>query len=113
MNKKNISIIIIVIVVFIIAFMYLGRNNSNTGTSALSVQTTGTANNADAQYIYNLLQQMAAVKLDDSIFSRQDFQSLKDNTVTLTPQQAGRNNPFSPIGSDSGTVVRSAATSSK
>ena len=59
-----------------------------------------------AQYIYTMLQQMAQVTLDDSIFSKPNFQSLKDNTVSLTPQATGRNNPFAPVGTDSNSATQ-------
>ena len=110
MNKKNILIIIIAIIIFAVAFMYLSRNNSTSDTSSLSVNNTE-APTGDSQYIYNLLQQMSVVKLDDSIFSSSVFQSLKDNTVVLTPQDTGRNNPFSPIGSDSGKIIQNTTSS--
>jgi hypothetical protein len=96
--KNNIIIIILVIVIGAVAFWYLGQNNNNTGSS-LSVDAQ-TSNSADAQYIYNILQQMAQVKLDDSIFSDPNFQSLRDNTATFPLQSAGRNNPFAPTGTD-------------
>jgi len=97
MNKKNIFIIIIVVLLVMLAFWYLGNSSSTAGDSSLSVSQTS-SESADAQYIYNLLQQMSQVKLDDSIFSDPSFQNLKDNTVSFSAQPSGRNNPFAPIG---------------
>lgn len=42
------------------------------------------------------------IKLDDSIFSDPAFATLRDSSITLTPDGTeGRPNPFAPIGSDS------------
>jgi len=112
MNKKNILILIIVLVFSGIAFMYLTRNNTINDVSSLSTNTTTAAPSADAQYIYSLLQRMSVVKLDDSIFSSDAFRSLIDNTVVLTTQQTGRNNPFSPIGTDAKISIQSTTTKS-
>jgi hypothetical protein len=98
MNTKNIIVVIVLLIVGFIAFQYLTGSNTNS-TSSLSVDGN-TTNSTDAQQIYSLLQEMAQVKLDDSIFSKPVFQNLKDNSVTFAPEAAGRNNPFSPIGSD-------------
>jgi hypothetical protein len=106
--KNNIIIIILVIVIGAVAFWYLGKDQNNNGSS-LSV-TAQTSNSADAEYIYNILQQMAQVKLDDSIFSNPNFQGLKDNTATFPPQAAGRPNPFSKTGTD--TVIPGQSTQS-
>ena len=101
--RNNILVIILVIIVGMVAFWYLGKNNNNVSTSSITADTA-TSNSADAKYIYNILQEMAQVNLDDSIFSNPVFQSLKDNTISFAPQAAGRNNPFSPVGTDLGTV---------
>jgi hypothetical protein len=112
MNKKNILIIIVAVIFLGIVFIYLTRDNTAGDTSSLSTNVS-TAPSADAQYIYNLLQRMSAVKLDDSIFVSTAFQSLIDNTVVLTAQQTGRNNPFSPIGTDTGIFIQATTTTTR
>ena len=110
--KNNLLIIILVIIIGLVAFWYLGKGSPDNGSS-LSVDVQ-TSNSADATYIYNILQQMAQVTLDDSIFSNSVFQNLKDNTVSFSPQAAGRPNPFSPVGTDvnvSGQTAKSATNS--
>ncbi len=101
--KKNIVIFIVILLTVLVVFWYLGSDSSTSSDSSLSAGETS-AQSADAQYIYSLLQKMAQVKLDDSMFSNQVFQSLKDNTVSFPPQAAGRDNPFAPIGSSGGPV---------
>jgi hypothetical protein len=96
--RNNIITIVLVIVVGMVAVWYLTKTDNTENYLTADVQTT---DSTDAKYIYNILQQMAQVTLDDSIFSNTTFQSLKDNTVSFTPQLSGRNNPFAPIGTDS------------
>jgi hypothetical protein len=106
--KNNIITIILIIVVGMVAFWYLNKGSSDNGsTLSTSVQST---DSADAQTVYTLLQQMDQVNLDDSIFSSQSFQSLKENTVTFSPQISGRPNPFSKVGTDSGISGQSIQT---
>ncbi|MFA5764235.1 MAG: hypothetical protein WCX27_01830 [Candidatus Paceibacterota bacterium] len=101
---KKILIVVGIVALVAMAFQYLG-GTSDTGTLSAS----NTADSVDAKYINTLLQKMAQVKLDRSLFSDPVFQNLKDNTVIFSSQPAGRNNPFAPIGSDGQTT----ATSSK
>jgi len=109
--KNNIVTIILVAVVVMIAFWYLTKTDSSTAYLTTDVKTT---DSTDAKYIYGMLQKMAQVTLDDSIFSNVVFQNLKDNTASLSVQSSGRNNPFAPIGNDSnitGQTVQSAPSS--
>ena len=92
--KKNIISIILIIIVGLVAFSYLNRSNDS--VSLLSSDST-TSDSADAKYIYNILQQMKNVQLNDSIFSNSTFQGLKENVINFSPQESGRVNPFSPI----------------
>jgi hypothetical protein len=96
MSKKNIISLIIIVVLVIIAIMYL--NGSNNDSSSTLTINTSVSQSDDSKYIYSLLQKMAQVRLDDSIFSSAVFQSLKDNTVTFGTQEIGRDNPFAPVG---------------
>ncbi len=95
--KNNIVTIILIIFVGMIAFWYLNKTDDTTAYLSTDVNTT---DSVDAKYIYNILQQMAKVNLDDSIFSNTVFQNLKDNTAFFSPQASGRNNPFAPVGTD-------------
>src|SRR3989344_2767864 len=94
MSKKIISFIIIVVLIAA-AFWYL--QNSQSTDSSLTAQVQA-PQSVDAKYIYGLLQKMKEVRLDDSIFSNTTFLNLRDNSVTLSPQTKGRNNPFAPLG---------------
>jgi len=99
MKKNQIIIISAVIIFAVIAFMYLKNNSSDTSGSSI-VAENKVAEFADAREILTLLNKMSGVKLDDAVFNNPAFNFLKDGTVTLVPQSPGRNNPFSPVGSD-------------
>ena len=102
MSKNKIIIIIVVVVAGILAYMYLTKGDSTSGLSLVAENKTA-ADFSDAKDILNLLNRMSQIKLDDSIFQDQGFESLKDTTVVLTDLPSGRNNPFAPLGS-SGSV---------
>lgn len=52
-----------------------------------------------SQEILATLGQLHTIKLDPAIFTNPAFVSLTDFGVTIPPQNAGRRNPFSPVGS--------------
>jgi len=108
--KNNIVTIILIVVVGMVAFWYLTKTDNTTGYLTTDVKTT---DSTDAKYIYGLLQKTAQVTLDDSIFSSTIFQNLKDNTISLSPQASGRNNPFAPIGSDSSVTGQTTQSTSQ
>ncbi len=105
---KKIFIILIIIAVALLAFWYLGNNNQPSDSSLST--TVSAPQSTDAKYIYSLLQSMKQVKLDNSIFSNPVFTSLKDNTIMLSPQDSGRNNPFAPIGTEGTFTPKSTTT---
>ncbi len=107
---KKIFIILIIILAILGVFWYLGSTNNAGGSLSTSVSAP---QSADAKNIYSLLQKMNQVSLNDSIFSDPIFAALKDNTVTLSPQASGRNNPFSPVGSDGSSFVQTSTTTGK
>ena len=96
--KNSLVVIILIIVIGMVAYWYLGKTDTSTAYLTSDVQSS---NSVDAKYIYTILQKMSQVTLDDSIFTNSVFQTLKDNTVSFSPQLSGRNNPFAPIGTDS------------
>ncbi|MFH0755227.1 MAG: hypothetical protein V1910_00985 [bacterium] len=92
--KNNIITIIIIVIIGMMAFWYLTKTENVTDSLVKDIKTT---DSVDAKYIYTILQKMAQVTLDDSIFADAIFKKLKDNTVFFPPQSAGRDNPFAPI----------------
>ena len=51
----------------------------------------------DMQFLQSL-SLLNQIKIDSSFFTNKNFKNFKDNTVTLTPLEPGRPNPFAPIG---------------
>ena len=98
--KNGILSIILIVIVGMVAFYYLSKEDD--ANLYLTAQTNS-PESIDARYIYDLLQKMGQVSLDDSIFTNSAFRNLKDNTVSFSPQASGRPNPFSPVGTDAGT----------
>lgn len=82
------------LIIGFVAYMYLNRDTSS---NSLLVSDSATSDSADAKYIYNILQQMKNVQLNDSIFSNPIFQNLKENNIEFSTQEVGRINPFSPV----------------
>jgi hypothetical protein len=96
-----------------VAFWWINKDPN--GTSSNLISSIQTADSLDAKYIYNMLQQMDKVTLDDKIFISTIFKNLQDNTRDFPAQSSGRNNPFSPTGSDfniSGLTTQTSASSS-
>lgn len=70
---------------------------SSGGSSALLTTNTDGASPL-SQEILTTLSQINNIRLDPSIFSDPTFLSLTDFGVTIPPQNAGRRNPFAPLG---------------
>ncbi len=58
----------------------------------------------------NALAGISGITLDTSIFSNTAYKALRDYPITLGTAVIGRQNPFAPIGADSGTADTSAST---
>jgi hypothetical protein len=119
---KNKTVIIVVVVLALAAIAYgvsgMGSSNSNTtgvskqavGTSANTNTTTNPATALDGpgkEFVAQLLAiQNIAFNLD--LFRDPVFQGMQDFSREIQPQEAGRPNPFAPLGDD--TRVDSPAT---
>ena len=108
MKKNILTISVVAVVIIFVMWYFMGSSNSANDVSSLSADTNA-PQSSDAIYIYSLLQKMPK-NLDTSIFSNSIFQNLVDNTVILTSQDYGRNNPFAPIGSDAGSSISATTT---
>jgi len=70
-------------------------------------------NPAIAKDFLTLLLSVKNIKLNDAIFSDNAFNSLRDSSITLTPDgNEGRTNPFAPLGIDNVTPPGSTANPS-
>jgi len=90
-NKFVVGGVGAVLVLTLIYYLWTSAENSallttNDGTSPLS------------QEILITLGQLHTIRLDPAIFTDPVFASLTDFGVTIPPQNAGRRNPFAPVG---------------
>ncbi|MBI3573848.1 hypothetical protein HY090_02255 [Candidatus Kaiserbacteria bacterium] len=90
--------VILVIVLVIIAFFAYSYFFTGAPQAVLSSQAVS-ANTAIDQDLINLLLTLRAIRLDDSLFTNANFQSLQDFSKDLVPEPVGRANPFAPLGS--------------
>lgn len=70
---------------------------SSGGESAL-LTTGGESTSPLSQEILTTLSQLHTLRLEPAIFTDPTFVSLTDFGVTIPPQNAGRRNPFAPLG---------------
>lgn len=91
------------VAVLVIALGYYFWNTTSTGPLL-----TGGEEGASplSQEILATLSQIHTIELNPKLFTDPSFVSLTDFGVTIPPQQAGRRNPFEPVGS-TGTAAPS------
>lgn len=73
--------------------------SSNGSSPLLSSSAEGTS--PISQEILVTLGQLRTIQLDPAVFTDPAFVSLTDFGVTIPPQNAGRRNPFAPVGAAS------------
>ena len=108
MNPKTKNILIFValaVIIGISAFYFLRKNPeeadlvSTAGTATTPTSSVGTLDSSTTNSFLTLLLSVRSVSLDDSIFNDRVFNSLRDSTVYIYPDDNnGRLNPFAPIG---------------
>jgi len=116
---KNIIIFISIGIVIVLIYIFFFKPGaevpslvSSTTTTTATTATTDTVivnnNEMVAKDFLTLLLSVKSIKLDDTIFSDNAFISLRDSSITLTPDGTeGRINPFAPLGADTGTSANS------
>lgn len=95
---------VLVIVAYILFF------STRTDDSSLLTSQNNTNNVVDRELLTSLLE-LRSLTLDEAVFSREDFRNLKDISIDIAPQPIGRNNPFSPLGSDTPFVPQEVSQS--
>lgn len=80
-------------VIVVAGVYYVWKSQGPTPTLVESAAMPG------SQHILDTLNQLHTINLDPTIFTDPVFMSLSDFGVTIPPQQAGRRNPFAPVGS--------------
>ena len=98
MKSSNILLIIAGLIVAAGAYWYFF---TGTGTDAPLTTSTATDNVSQAQF-QTLVSELQPISFDTSIFSDSRFMALVDLTTPITPEQAGRSDPFAPVPGISG-----------
>lgn len=112
-KTKQIIIAIVIIVIAFIGFKMFFSNTDSNDTTLVADKATS-AEFIDGQIILDLLNELNAVTLDNSIFSNKLFVSLVNFERPIAEQIPGRPNPFLPIGVDSSAgLPRSTSTQAR
>ena len=117
-NIKNIIIFTAIGASFILVYIFFIKSSPEEATLISSspvsrAPSTGITieDPSVAQDFLSLLLSVQGIKLDDAIFSDNAFSSLRDSSITLTPDgNEGRPNPFAPFGTEN--IVLPASTGS-
>lgn len=106
-NKTVAGAAVVVLVLGLGYYVY-----SSAGSGAL-LSSSAESTSPVSQEILATLSQLRAVNLDPSFFSDPLFTSLSDFGVSIPPQEAGRRNPFAPVGTGgASTQTQSSASTS-
>jgi hypothetical protein len=82
--------------ILVLALGYYFWNTAGQGPLLSGGEESGTS--PLSQEILTTLSQLHTITLDPKLFSDPSFVSLTDFGVTIPPQNAGRRNPFAPVG---------------
>lgn len=93
-QNKTLMGVIVLAAFIILSFLLYSWSNPSSGTI-----DTNSESSQMGQALLITLAGLNTIRLDGSIFADPAFISLTDFGVTIPPQQAGRRNPFLPIGS--------------
>lgn len=88
--------------ILVLALGYYFWNTSASGPLLSGGEGSGTS--PLSQEILATLSQLHTIQLNPQLFTDPSFVSLTDFGVTIPPQNAGRRNPFAPIGASTGTT---------
>ena len=96
---KNILIgALIVIAVFVVYSMFFAGEKP--GTNILTSSSISGVQSSSNSELLLLLINLKSIRLNDSLFQDPSFGRLRDFGKDLVPEPTGRENPFSPVGSD-------------
>lgn len=102
-NNKIIFLVILIIAAFV-GYNFLFKKESPTASDlAAESEQRQSGQSAIGRNLVAALSKLKSVAIDTAFFKDPIFNSLIDFNVQITPQEVGRNNPFSPIG---GSVIK-------
>lgn len=108
---KNLIFIVGAVVVLLVLYVLFVKpdgsqsnatlTSSNTGASPLQTRTTQNTASSTGDSLLRILNNLEGLELNDSIFFNPAFDELRDISIPLVKEgNAGRRNPFAPIGND-------------
>ncbi len=95
-SLKSSLIIVAIIVIALIAYFYYKGNGSSSNSTSLLTQTSTDSSIIGSQ-ILGLLNQIQSLRIDASLFADPGYQTLRDFSVAIPPENVGRTNPFAPL----------------
>lgn len=93
--KSTIIIVAIIAIALIAYFYYEGGKPADSG----SLLSAGSAQNGSlvGSQVLGLLNQIQSLHIDVSLFTDPGYQTLRDYSVEIPPENVGRDNPFAPL----------------
>ena len=111
--KTSISIVVVVAIAALTYTYFLKPGAKSPLSSLVSSNGTDTATTEDTlsdNFFLQMLLNLQAIKLNTTVFDSTSFQSLKDQTTQIeAAKNAGRPNPFAPVGYDASTSAKPAS----
>ena len=101
-NKQVVGGLIVVLVLALGYYIWTSQSSTPLLTDSSAQVSPG------SQEILQTLGQLHTIKLDPALFTDPVFVSLSDFGVTIPPQNAGRRNPFAPVGSTGAAATQPA-----
>lgn len=94
--KQN-KMLVLVAVLIVIGIGYYAYSSSSSSSAPL-LGTSDTAPTPEAAQLLSILSDLKTIQLNGAVFNDPAFRSLTDFGVVLTPESAGRRDPFAPVG---------------
>jgi len=95
------TIINFVVIILVLVLLFLAYKTFS-GVSSLSFRTEP---QVIGRELFDTLDTLSRLQLDHSALASPLFSNLTNFQEPINPEQAGRNNPFAPIGGDSSGVL--------
>lgn len=95
---KSIIIIVVIVAIALVAyFYYQGTKTPDTAGGLLTTSANPGVQSGIGQQVLGLLSQIQTLRIDSSLFKDPGFQTLRDFSVIIPPENVGRANPFAPL----------------
>lgn len=94
-SKKPLIIVIAIVVIAALGYFYY--SGSTPSTSGTLISSANANDQAVGAQVLGILNQVKTLRIDTALFSDPGYQTLRDHTVPIPPQNVGRTNPFAPI----------------